>query len=420
MAAALGRLRDGAYRRALLLHLRRQLQRDDAFQQAGVLSYTSLLALVPLMAVVLGVVSAFPVFENWSVTIQDFVFKNFVPAAGETVQEYLTQFVGNARVLTGPGALFLVITALLLMSNIERALNRIWRIEQQRPWGSRMLVYWAMLTLGPMLLGGSLAMTSVVLAWSNQEQYAWFSGALGWILRRTPFLVGLVGFTMLYLVVPNRRVPWRMAALGGIVAALLFEAAKLGFVWYVSTFPTYEKLYGALAVIPIFLVWIYVTWWVTLFGAGLSAALSSFRFEPSHEAWDRRFDLIVAYRSLYRLWQAQASGHGLEESALADGMPAAAVRRLPEVLERLIQARWVRRAEEGELVLAIDTSSMSLGQLYALAPFSLPLQGGQRCGDDAPGQALAKALAGIASDSEQALGRSLRTYFNSSQDEDKR
>lgn len=167
----LARWRDRSYRRAFARHLRQQLQEDEGFQQAGVLSYTSLLAVVPLMAVVLGVVSAFPVFENWSVTIQDFVFQNFVPAAGETVQQHLQQFVGNARVLTGPGALFLVITALLLMSNVERAFNRIWRVEQARPWGSRLLVYWAMLTLAPMLLGGSLALTSVIAGWQGQEAY---------------------------------------------------------------------------------------------------------------------------------------------------------------------------------------------------------------------------------------------------------
>lgn len=375
------------------------------------LSYTSLLALVPLMAVVLGVVSAFPVFEDWSMKIQDFVFRNFVPAAGETVQEYVLQFVGNARVLTGPGALFLVITALLLMSNVEQAFNRIWRVDHQRPWGSRMLVYWAMLTLGPMLLGGSLALTSVLTSLSGSGEFGLLGGALGWVLRRTPFLVGLAGFTMLYNVVPNRRVPLRYAFAGGLLAAVLFEAAKLGFVWYVSTFPTYEKLYGALAVVPIFLVWIYVTWLVTLLGAGMAAGLTLFRYEPKHESWDQRYDFIVAYRALWHLWQAQRRGRGLDQDELAKQLPAGAIQRLPRVLEYLTQQQWVRHTEEGELLLGVDTDAVNLMQLYQLAPFSLPLHAGDELGDDPPGHALAEALASIRNNSQPNLERTLKSYF---------
>jgi membrane protein len=410
----LARWRDRSYRQAFGRHLRQQLQEDEGFQQAGVLSYTSLLAVVPLMAVVLGVVSAFPVFENWSVTIQDFVFQNFVPAAGETVQQHLQQFVGNARVLTGPGALFLVITALLLMSNVERAFNRIWRVEQARPWGSRLLVYWAMLTLAPMLLGGSLALTSVIAGWQGQEAYGWFNGLLGWLLRRAPFFVALVGFSLLYFVVPNRRSPLRFAVAGGVLAALLFEAAKLGFVWYVRTFPTYEKLYGALAVVPIFLLWIYVTWLVTLMAAGFSAALSRFRYEPKQECWDRRFDLVVAYRSLLLLWRAQCEGRGFSDTELLRALPMGASGRLPEVLDALMQARWVRRTEDDELVLAVDSDAVTMGQLYRLAPFAMPLSLSGHVGDDAAGRAFIDAMADLGEQADVHLERSLKQYFQGS------
>ncbi|GAB4191118.1 MAG: YihY family inner membrane protein [Wenzhouxiangellaceae bacterium] len=408
---AIERWSDSGWRRAFLTHQWRQFRQDEGFQQAGVLSYTSLLALVPLMAVVLGVVSAFPVFKAWSETIQDFVFRNFVPAAGETVQEYVQQFVGNAQVLTGPGALFLVITSLLLMSNIEKAFNRIWRVETQRPVGSRMLVYWAMLTLGPMLLGGSLALTSVIVSWSNSEQFGYLSGAIGWLFRRTPFLVALVGFTLLYNVVPNRRVPLRYAFFGGLIAAILFESAKLGFVWYVSSFPTYEKLYGALAVVPIFLVWIYVTWLVTLLGAGLCAGLTSFRYEPRREVWDRRYDVIVAYLVLRHLWRAQCRGEGLLDNQLAGKLPVGAAQRMPEVLEILVQRHWVRRTEEDELVLGIDVDAMNLGKLYQLAPFCLPLYFTDADIDHQTARALTAALQDIHEDASANLERSLKSYF---------
>lgn len=400
-----------AAQRDFWLYLWEQFRRDDGFQQAGVMSYTSLLALVPLMAVVLGVVSAFPAFGNWSDTIQDFIFQNFVPAAGETVQKHLQQFVGNAQVLTGPGALFLVITALLLMSNIERAFNRIWRVEQARPIGSRILVYWAVLTLGPMLLGGSLAMTSIIAGWQSSDSVVWLSGIVGWLLKRAPFFVAAIGFMLMYFVIPNRRVPLSSAVLSGIVAALLFEAAKSGFVWYVKTFPTYEKLYGALAVIPVFLVWIYVTWLVTFFGVILSAVLSRFRSTTTMEDWGQRMDFVLAYRLLYLLWRAQCRGHSLNERELVKQLPANSVKRFGRVLEALLQSGWVCLTTDEDVVLAVDTEFFTLEDLYSLAAFVLPIELTPEAQADVVERPLVMAMADIRKQSETQMKRNLKSYF---------
>ncbi len=414
IAKALAGRRRVRYWRGLLVQCWTQFERDDNFRVAGVLSYTTLLALVPLLAVVLGVVSAFPAFAEWSERVQDFLFSQFVPAAGATVQQYVRQFVGNARVLTGPGALFLVLTALLLMSSIEAALNRIWQVTAPRRWRSRILVYWAMLTLGPLLLGGSLALTSAL----GPAEDGWWSGPLAWLTGWLPFLVAFIGFGILFVVVPNRAVPWRAGFAGALVAALLFEGAKLAFVWYVTTFPTYEKLYGALAVVPIFLVWIYLTWTVILIGAGISAALASYRLADGQKIiCPGRYDAAVAWRVVHEVRRAAEAQTPLRFAELAARLPAdeAAVSR---VVGRLRELRWVALSEEGWLLPVGDCTALTLGDLCREFPAPLVLPGDPAVAAIAPD--LAAALAEVRLAAQANLDRPLQSYVQSPHTRDAR
>lgn len=368
-----GALRDPRWLRAFGLHLWQHFRQDRCFEAAGALSYTSLLALVPLMAVILGVMSAFPVFDYGVEQLQDFIFSNFVPAAGDVVHEYLDQFVQRSAELTGTGTLFLVVTALILMSTIEKTLNRIWRVKQLRHPTSRLMVYWAVLTLGPLLLGGSIGLTSYLEGLQTFTP-EFVRGTLQWILVvTTPFLVAMLAFTLIFMVVPNRQVRFHHALAGAAFSALAFELSKRGFVLYVSNFPTYEKLYGALAAIPIFLVWIYVSWVVILLGASVAAALTTFNYHRAESRWNPRHYLLLTMRLISHLWHAQVDGHGVKSSKLLEKEAAATDNELQLLLGRLVEAKLVHQDDSGDWHLSADLEEVSLADLYRSMPLIMPL-----------------------------------------------
>lgn len=370
---ALGALVDPDWLRSFGRHLWRQFREDRCFEAAGSLSYTSLLALVPLMAVMIGVISAFPVFDRGVAQLQDFIFANFVPTAGDVVQEYIQNFVNRSAGLTGAGTVFLVLTAIILMGTIERSLNRIWRVTTPRRASSRIVVYWAVLTLGPMLMGASLALTSYVAALpllAPEFVRGWLESAF---LALTPFLVALVAFSLIFLVVPNCRVRVRHALAGALVSAVLFEVSKRGFVFYIQNFPTYERLYGALATIPLFLVWIYLSWVVILLGATVAAALTTFRFQRATWRWRERHELGLALRLMGHFWQAQRRGRGLDTAELRAREPAATDAQLQRILTHFVESRLVQRDADGDWLLTADLDELTLGDLYRCGPFVLPV-----------------------------------------------
>ncbi len=248
----------------------RRFGEDRCSRVAGALSFATILSLVPLTAVALGMLSVFPVFQSWMAAIQDFVYGNFVPASGEVVQKYLEQFAHKTGRLTALGLLFLAITAVLMMATIELAFNDIWRVRQQRKLLYRFLTYWAILTLGPFLIGVSLTLTTRLFSLPLFDGPGILRGALQLCL---PVVFEVLTFLMLYMLVPNAPVKWRHALLGSVCAALLFELAKRGFAYYIAQVPTYQTIYGAVAALPIFLIWIYLSWLVILLGAVVAANL---------------------------------------------------------------------------------------------------------------------------------------------------
>lgn len=372
-AGAFGALKDPRWLKAFGAHLWDHFRHDRCFESAGALSFTSLLALVPLMAVILGVLSAFPVFDYGVEQLQDFIFSNFVPAAGDVVREYLDQFIARSSSLTGTGTLFLVVTAIILMATIEKALNRIWRVDRPRHPTSRLVMYWAVLTLGPMLLGGSLGLTSYLTALPLLAPEFVRGTLQSALLLMTPPLVALAAFTLIFVLVPNRPVQWRHALAGAAFSALAFELSKRGFVLYIANFPTYERLYGALATIPIFLVWIYVSWVVILLGASLAAALTTFNYRRADERWNPRLYLLLVLRLIEHLWRAQLAGRGLSIQDLLQLEPAATDNELQMLLEPLESAGLVHRDEAGCWFLSADLDEITLGQLYAALDLVLPL-----------------------------------------------
>jgi len=240
---------------------------DHCLGRAASLAYTTLLALVPLMTVSLSILAAFPVFQDVATKIQDIVFANFVAGSADVVQSHIKQFTEAATQLSVTGLLFLIITAVMMIFNMETDFNAIWHVEKRRSGVSAFLIYWAVLTLLPLFIGVGFAVSTYVGSLSIVTDTAEVLRIKQPLLEISPYLLTWIGFTILYATLPNCRVLVRHAIVGGLVAMLLFEMAKRGFAYYIGNFPTYQLLYGALAAIPIFFVWVYLSWVVVLIGA---------------------------------------------------------------------------------------------------------------------------------------------------------
>lgn len=250
--------------------------RDRLQMMAGNLAYVSLLSLVPLITVVFALFAAFPMFSEVSIQLKAFIFTNLVPAASETIQQYLEQFVANSNKMTAIGTCGLIVTALLLISSVDSGLNAIWRSERQRPVVYSFAVYWMVLTLGPLLVGASMAISSYFIS-LNLLDVSGLSSFGDRILRIFPLILSFVSFWLIYSIVPTVSVLAKDAAVGAIVSALLFELGKKGFGLYVTMFPSYQLIYGVLAVIPILFVWVYLSWCIVLLGAEVTVTLGDYR-----------------------------------------------------------------------------------------------------------------------------------------------
>lgn len=334
---------------------------------AAALTYTTLFAVVPLMTVTFSVISAIPFFHGMGGQIQTFIFNNFVPSAGAMVQEYLQGFSLQARHLTWAGILALAVTAFLMLINIEHAFNVIWHVRQPRRGVSSFLLYWAILSLGPLLLGIGFVVSTYIASFTLLSGPHPLPGAAT-LLGLLPLICSIAAFTLIYATVPNTRVALRHALIGGVFTAILFEAAKQLFGVYVGLFPGYQLIYGAFAAVPLFLLWIYLCWLIVLFGAELVCSLSSFR--PSRHR--RRPPLLNLLGVLRVMHARQKSGLATSLAQLeTDGWPLA-VEEWQALLEFLEKERLIVRSGAEQWMLSRDLHHYSLVTLLQRSPWPLP------------------------------------------------
>jgi membrane protein len=354
--------------RRLAAHVWRHFGEDRLFDEAASLSYTSLLSMVPLLAVVFGVASIFPVFQQWSEQLQAFVFSNFLPASGDQIQLYVAGFLESVGKLTLTGTLFLIITALLLMVRVERAFNLIWRVPTARSISNRVIMYWAVLTLGPLALGAALALSAQPVFEQLAVGAATHSNwrALG------IFSLSWLAFTLMFLLVPNRRVHLSHAAVGALLSAILFGLAKKAFVTFVAN-ASFNVIYGALATIPIFLFWLYLVWIVILLGASLAASLTTFKDRKVDWGWPKKWSFLLAFRLVGHLWKAQVEGKALPVENLLEQLDGVTEPVLAEQLRLLFRAGIVTRTEDGDWLLSRDLEKISLLDLYHAGEYYLPV-----------------------------------------------
>lgn len=389
---------------------------DRCFETAGALAYTSLFALGPLTMVVFGILSAFPQFDTWSAQLSNFVFSNFVPSSARVVEGYLFEFFNSTKSLTLTGISALLVSLLLTMWSIEGTFNRVWRVPTPRPRMLRFLMYWTLLTLGSLLAVASLVSTTYLFSLpglSGVEQMDWSQR----MLRYLPNLVELVVFSFAYWLIPHRSVPFRFALAGGLFATLLFELAKRGFAAYLLGVPTYDQAYGALAVVPIFMIWLYLSWVVVLLGASFAASLSSFRYQPRSLQLPTGMEMYGYLRLLGRLNEARRDGLGLHLVDMQSREPMLTDDLLQRMLSGLSTLNIVRRAEDGGWLLSRDLDTVTLGELHEGLGLRIPGPAAGLPGfDDPMGRCATRALEHLRQPLQLPLARSVGSFFNRTPD----
>ncbi|MFA5679337.1 MAG: YihY family inner membrane protein [Pseudomonas sp.] len=348
-------------------YLLRRFGEDNCPKNAAALTYTTLFAVVPVMTVTYAMLAAIPAFNEVSGQIEGFIFDNFVPSTGAALRDYLSEFSQQARQLTGIGVALLMVTAFLMLVNIEKSFNAIWRIRQPRRGVSSFLLYWAVLSLGPLLLGAGFVVSTYLASLSFLTGDAVLASAWKQLLGWLPLLLSIAAFTLIFVAVPNTRVRLQHGLAGGVLVALLFEGAKACFALYVALFPSFQLIYGAFAAFPLFLLWIYVSWLIILFGAELVCNLGS------SVAWQRSaYPWLVSLLSLLRIFMhAQKDGRVVDLPTVnATGWP------MPEDLwldltEWMEGQRYITRAQQGGYVLSRDPEQLDMSELLEALPYAM-------------------------------------------------
>lgn len=345
---------------------------DRCSDNAAALTYMSLFALVPLLTVMYTIATAIPAFQNLEQEIQALMFQHMLPETSSDLEGYLSDFSRQAKKLTGFGIVFLVVTAVLMLRNIEKAFNLIWRTRENRSAVSSFVIYWAVLSLAPITIGLALGIPSAVAAAAVFVEDYDVIGATDLLLKLTPLLLTAAAFTLLYVTVPNCRVPFRHAIIGGLVAALAFNLARGLFTSLVQG-SSITLIYGAFAAVPLFLLWIYLSWNIVLVGGLLVHSLSA--YQTSEQA--ARPTVLKALDVLYLLWSRQQTGRPVRELELLNGR-ISVVKGLDSETWRDLRDIFMRRKlitqdNRGHYFLCRDLHTVTFWQIKEWVNAELPL-----------------------------------------------
>lgn len=345
--------------------LRERFGEDRLGVTASSLTFTTTISLVPLFTVALAIFSAFPMFSRLQDSLQKWLIQSLVPEnIAKQVLSYLNQFAAKAGEMGWAGALVLLVTALALILTIDRKLNDIWRVRESRPFAQRVLVYWAVLTLGPLLLAGSLSLTSYALS-ASQGVVSTLPSTVKALLTTLQFVLMSVGMAALYRYVPNTRVRWSHALVGGFFVAVALELAKKLLTWYLSSVPTYSLVYGTFASVPILLVWIYLAWVIVLLGAVVTAYLPSLLSGIARRADKPGWSFMLALEMLQLLRDARdGNERGLSLETIAQRLRVDPL-NLEGPAGQMVALDWLARLNEEDerYVLLLDLDQMPLAKL---------------------------------------------------------
>ncbi len=353
----------------------RRFLTERCWRMAAGLSYTSLLAIVPLSAIAFSMLTAFPVFEGVRERLQSTVFTNFLPSSAEALSGYLDLFITNTTSLSAVGIVALAATAILLLGTIESDLNAIFRARKQRPLIPRLLVFWGMITLGPLLLGASFSLTTYLFIATEWMGLDLFTGPLGLMGRFIPTALIIFGLTIFFMIIPNKQISLRSAIIGGTLSGILFVLLRNVFGWYVATFPTYQNVYGTLSVVPIFLIWMYLSWSIVLLGAVITTSAVDFKrseLRLLQGNLHRNERVLAAMAVIEILFDTSKSGAFKNEAQLLENVRFD--RDLCEAeLEMFMEHGFICLNTDGNLVLTRDLNHVSLHDLYSILEMDLPV-----------------------------------------------
>lgn len=384
----------------------RQYLDDGCQSTAAALTYQTLFAVVPLLTVMYSMFNAFAAFEGVNRQIEDFVFSNVIPENVDVVQQYLSSFSEQAQNLSGPSLALLAATAFLMLYTIEKTFNEIWRVREPRGGYQRFLMYWALLTLGPMLIGVGFAISTYVVSLPLVSDVTAGTSALQFV----PFFMSASIFTLIYLTVPNCLVPFKHAAIGGVAVATAFEIAKYSFADIMAS-SSFEVIYGTFAAVPLFLLWIYVSWTIVLVGAEFVKGLSVFRYNHEAHLESPFVQLLLIIELFYR---AHERGDVISERDVRKLAARIDVSHWNDLRALLMDLDLIKSVDGGGIVLTKDLKDISVWDLYQKVPFDMP----QQVGGDLPWErALNDRLRKIVGNSSEYLKVSLESLFQSSRPE---
>ena len=338
-----------------------RFEKNENRSKAAELTFVTLFAIVPLMASGYMMLTWFPQYASLVDTFHDFVFKHFVPASGDAIQTYLSDFSQQAQKLTLIGVIILLFSAVSLMMTIERSFNQIWRVKSIRV-GRRLLFYWLIIVLGPVFLAGAFLMSSYILSsplWMEHVDSVFHFNRI--LFTGLPFLMSAVALTGLYFFIPSSQVRLKHALVGGVFAAVCLEVCKLGFVKMVSFSPSYQLIYGAFAVVPLFLLWIFVAWCVVLLGAELVRALP---FINKDIKGVKASELDWALMILQRLKNTHVD-RCVNREALCQALTLVNVDAWESVLVKLLEGDWIENTGD-ELFINKNLNETTVGELSEL------------------------------------------------------
>ena len=339
-----------------------QFNRKQASAMAAELTLSNMLALVPLMTVAVSLMAVFPAFESVNAQVQSLIFDNLLPETGLAVQEHLNEYVSKSKNLSAIGFGFLIVTSLMLMRSIDRSINALWETPTQRKGIHKILAYWAMLTMAPILIAASLAASSYFAALPIVSHLS------GVLTIGLPFILIVLAFSALYTVVPFTQVKFYKALIAATITAILFESAKYGFAIFVTKFSSYELIYGAITAIPIFFLWVYLSWSILLLGVIICFGLH--RFEMDSEKHEHEFISILKILQFFT--QAQEKESSLSLQQLKSKFSYLHEQTVRGYLEQLMRLNFLAKLESEQYCLKLTGRSLTIDEVYRRGNWRLP------------------------------------------------
>ncbi|MBD3667944.1 MAG: YihY family inner membrane protein [Kangiella sp.] len=339
-----------------------QFNRKQASAMAAELTLSNMLALVPLMTVAVSLMAVFPAFESVNAQVQSLIFDNLLPETGLAVQEHLNEYVSKSKNLSAIGFGFLIVTSLMLMRSIDRSINALWETPTQRKGIHKILAYWAMLTMAPILIAASLAASSYFAALPIVSHLS------GVLTIGLPFILIVLAFSALYTVVPFTQVKFYKALIAATITAILFESAKYGFAIFVTKFSSYELIYGAITAIPIFFLWVYLSWSILLLGVIICFGLH--RFEMDSEKHEHEFISILKILQFFT--QAQEKESSLSLQQLKSKFSYLHEQTVRGYLEQLLRLNFLAKLESEQYCLKLTGRSLTIDEVYRRGNWRLP------------------------------------------------